>query len=113
MTKVTEALDAAGDRPVVICDFSPPRSGSTDAIDDVRGLATDFFCVAYNPGKAVRASSTSVAYQLREGTGKGAVFNLATRDMNKLAVQTYLLGAQMLGLDNVVVIQGDPFNERD
>jgi methylenetetrahydrofolate reductase (NADH) len=113
MTKVTEALEAAGDRPVVLCDFSPPRSGNPAAIDHVTGLATDFFCVAYNPGKAVRASSSSVAYRLMQTTGKGAVFNLGTRDMNKLAMQTFLLSAQILGLENVIVIQGDRFTERD
>src|SRR5437762_4882144 len=70
MTKVTDALEAAGDRPVVLCDFSPPRSGNPTALEDVSGLATDFFCVAYNPGKAVRASSSSVAYRLMQTTGK-------------------------------------------
>ena len=33
--------------------------------------------------------------------------------MNRLAIQSLLLGAQMLGLENLVVVQGDPFNERD
>jgi homocysteine S-methyltransferase len=33
--------------------------------------------------------------------------------MNKLALQSRLLGAQMLGLDNVLVVQGDPLVERD
>jgi homocysteine S-methyltransferase len=46
-------------------------------------------------------------------SGKDAVFTLATRDMNKLAVQSLLLGAQLLGLQNVVVVQGDPFGEQD
>jgi homocysteine S-methyltransferase len=33
--------------------------------------------------------------------------------MNRLALQSLLLGAQMLGLENVVVVQGDPFSDRD
>ena len=41
------------------------------------------------------------------------MFTLATRDMNKLALQSQLLGARILGVRNVVVVQGDPFNERD
>ena len=41
------------------------------------------------------------------------VFNVACRDMNKLAMQTHLLGASAIGLDNVIVLQGDPFPERD
>ena len=46
-------------------------------------------------------------------SGKNVVFSIATRDMNKLAVQSLLLGAQTLGLQNVVVVQGDPFGEQD
>ena len=33
--------------------------------------------------------------------------------MNRLAIQSLLLGAQVLGLENVVVVQGDQFNNRD
>ena len=46
-------------------------------------------------------------------SGKDTVFTIATRDMNKLAVQSLLLGAQTLGLQNVVVVQGDPFGDHD
>ena len=46
-------------------------------------------------------------------SGKDTVFTLATRDMNKLAVQSQLLGAQTLGLQNVIVVQGDPFGRLD
>jgi homocysteine S-methyltransferase len=33
--------------------------------------------------------------------------------MNKLAMQSHLLGAEMLGLENVMIIGGDPFTEKD
>ncbi len=48
-----------------------------------------------------------------QSSGKDAVFTLATRDMNKLALQSLMLGAQVLGLENVVVVQGDPFGKQD
>ena len=112
MTKVTEKyLAAAG--PVVLCDFSPPRGADLSAVDAAAGLAADFICVAYNPGKAVRADSAAVAHQIRERTGRDVVFNLAGRDMNRLALGTHLLGAQLLGLENVLVVQGDIFSSRE
>ena len=46
-------------------------------------------------------------------TGKDVVFNMATRDMNKVAMQSRLLGAQMMGLENVVVLGGDGFTEAE
>jgi 5,10-methylenetetrahydrofolate reductase len=112
--KVTEKCAVQGDETLFVCDFSPLKSSS--AAEHVRNAAVmdaDFFSVAYNPGKAVRADSAVLAYTLKKETGKNAIFNLATRDMNKLAMQTHLLGADMLGMENVMVVQGDRFNERD
>ncbi len=45
--------------------------------------------------------------------GKDVVFTLATRDMNKLAIQSLLLGAQLLGLENLIVLRGDEFQDKE
>lgn len=111
MAKITEYSYEATGRPAVICDFSPPRSGST--ADLLQPPEADFLLVAYNPGRAVRANSAMLAACLQRQTGRKAAFALATRDMNRLALQSQLLGAQLLGLENVVVVQGDPFSPAD
>ena len=111
--KVTEKCLAQGDRALFICDFSPPRAADPRPLEQAKGIDADFICVAYNPGKAVRVDSAMLAYSIRHHTGKDVLFNLATRDMNKLALQSHLLGAQMLGLENVVVLGGDVFTAKD
>lgn len=108
MAKVIEVC-AASSAPVVLCDCTPPRSADPAALDPVGAVGADFVCVAYNPGKLPRADSASAALALKSRTGTDVVFNLATRDMNRIALQSRLLGAQMLGLENVVVLQGDGF----
>ena len=113
MTSVTEALARAGDSVVIVCDFSPPRGGDEALLERVRTLDADFVSVAYNPGKAARLNSAFAARWLQERAGKEVVFNFATRDMNKLAAQSLLLGADLLGLHNVVVLQGDRFTEQE
>ena len=112
MVKVVDNCYEATGRPGFICDFSPPRSGS---LGEARraDIPADFISVAYNPGRAVRANSAMMAAAIRRETGKETVFTIATRDMNRLALQSLLLGAQMLGLENLVVVQGDQFNDRD
>ncbi len=112
MVKVLDSCYESTGRPGFICDFSPPRSGS---INEARraDIHADFISVAYNPGRAVRANSAFLAAAIRRETGKETIFTLASRDMNRLAIQSLLLGAQMLGLENVVVVQGDQFNDRD
>ena len=112
MAKVIERCYESTGRPGFICDFSPPRSGS---IAEARraNIPADFISVAYNPGRAVRANSAMLAAAIRAETDREAVFTIATRDMNRLALQSLLLGAQVLGLQNVVVVQGDRFDNRD
>ena len=111
MVKVTDSCFESTGHTSIICDFSPPRSGDPGAVEQAQ-LDVDFISVAYNPGRAVRTNSAMLAAAILR-SGKDTVFTLATRDMNKLALQSQLLGAQMLGVENVVVVQGDPFNERD
>ena len=88
----------------IMCDFSPPRSGEPNIVTQAQ-IDANLILVAYNPGKAVRTSSPMLAAAIQQ-SGKDTVFTIATRDMNKLAVQSLLLGAQTLGLQNVVVVQG-------
>ena len=112
MVRVVDRCYESTGRSGFICDFSPPRSGSLGAARRAN-IPADFISVAYNPGRAVRANSAMLAAAIRRETGKETIFTLATRDMNRLAIQSLLLGAQMLGLENVVVVQGDPFSEGD
>ncbi|MBI4312587.1 MAG: methylenetetrahydrofolate reductase [Chloroflexi bacterium] len=112
MTTVIQKLAQSQGRPVFICDFSPPRGADLSAIAQVREAGADFVCVAYSPGKSVRVDSTVMAYLIAQH-GQEVIFNLACRDMNRLAVQNHLLGAQALGLENVVVLQGDGLTEKE
>ncbi len=111
MARVTELCHEAAGQPCIICDFSPPRSGQP-VTESAASLNVDLVSVAYNPGRSVRTDSAMLASHIRKTTGRDVVFTLATRDMNVLALQSHLLGAQLLGLENVIVVQGDPFPDR-
>ena len=112
MTKVTDRCFEATGHSAFICDFSPPRTGDPQSFAQPN-LDANFISVAYNPGRAVRVNSAMLAAAIKGETRKDVLFTLATRDMNKLALESLLLGGQILGLDNVVVVQGDPFTQRD
>lgn len=100
-------------RTLIACDVSPPRGAEFDALPAIVAIPADFYCVAYAPGRAVRLDSLAGACVVRQATGRGTIFNLATRDMNKLALENHLLGAQALGQPNVVVVRGDELTARD
>jgi 5,10-methylenetetrahydrofolate reductase len=113
MTKITDRYTQEQGRPLFVCDFSPPRGAGADSLEPARHLNADWISLAYNPGKAVRVNAAIAAHWVKASTGRDVVFTLATRDMNKVAVQSLLLGAELLGLENVVVVKGDNLNERD
>ncbi len=112
MARVTDRCYEATGRACFICDFSPPRSGDPAVVEQAK-ISADFISVAYNPGRAVRTNSAMLAAAIRQQTANDVVFTLATRDMNRLATQSLFLGAQLLGLENVVIVRGDPFSQRD
>ena len=113
MTKITDRYEEAGDSPLFVCDFSPPRGAGPELLEPAARIDADWISVAYNPGRSTRVSPPIAAHWIKEHTGRDVVFTLATRDMNKIAVQSLLLGAQLMGLENVVVVQGDRLTERD
>ena len=102
-----------GNASVTICDVSPPRGADPSALAEAAGVDADFLCVAYAPGQSVRLGSAVSAAVLIRDFGRRAAFNLATRDMNRIAVQSALLDAAALGAENVVALRGDPVSERD
>jgi len=112
--KVTHKCAAQGEKMLFVCDFSPLKSSAAAGhVQNATALDADYISVAYNPGKAVRVDSAMLAYTIKQQARKDVIFNLATRDMNKLAMQSHLLGAELLGLENVMIVGGDPFTERD
>ena len=112
MTRVSDSGFEVTGKTTFICDYSPPRSGN--ALDISTPVPdADFLLVNRNPGRSVRADSAMLAAALQQQTGRDVIFALLTRDMNRLAIQSYLLGAQLLGLENVVLARGDAFSGRD
>ena len=112
MAKVVDHIHARTGWPAFICDYSPPRSGRSEDLP-APPEAADFISAAYNPGRAVRMNPVAAAAVLRDQHGAEPIFTLATRDMNRLAMESLLLGAQALRLENVIVVAGDPFRPRD
>ncbi len=112
MAKVVDLVHAQTGRPAFICDYSPPRSGRPEDVP-APPQSADFVSAAYNPGRAVRMNPVAAAAVLRDHHDADPIFTLATRDMNRLALESLLLGAQALGLENVIVAAGDPFGARD
>ena len=107
MTKIVDSAFEKPGLPCFICDYSPPRSGVLNR-ENHPNIEAHFLSIAHSPGQSVRASSSMVASKVKSLINQDVVFTIATRDKNHMALQSELLGAQLLGLENVIVVRGDP-----
>lgn len=101
---------------LIACDVSPPRGAgwSEQELEELAGLGqADFLCCAYLPGRSVRMPAQVCAALLQQKLGVPAIFNLAPRDMNRLALSSLLLGASALGLGHGLVLHGDELSDKD
>ena len=113
MKSVLEAINKRGRKPFYLCDFSPPKGGNADLLLECYDLNPDMFMVAYAPGRSVRLNPIFAADWIHSRTNIPTVFTVSTRDMNKSAMQSLLLGAELMGLPNVLIVKGDKFSAQD
>jgi 5,10-methylenetetrahydrofolate reductase len=111
VTHVVQVHAENAEQSMFLCDFSPPRGPDPSIVEQVQALPADFIVAAYSPGRAVRVDSMATAAKLSQ-CGKQVIFTLGCRDANKLLIQSHLLGAQVLGLKNVLILRGDDFSEK-
>jgi len=102
-----EAL-AAG-KFVVTAEVAPPKGTDISEIIEVAGLLkgrVDAANVTDQQSSVMRLGSMAVCHILKD-EGLEPVFQLTCRDRNRLALQSDLLSAHVLGIENVLALTGD------
>ncbi|MFT6399595.1 MAG: homocysteine S-methyltransferase [Bradymonadia bacterium] len=74
----------------------------------LKAAGVDVINIADGPRASVRMSNWSLALKVREAAGMDAIVHVCMRDRNLLGLQSDVLGFDALGLNNVVIITGDP-----
>lgn len=93
----------------VTAECGPPRGADPQPIMDKASLikdTVDAVNVTDNQTAVVRLSSLASAVVLKN-MGLEPVLQMVTRDRNRIALQSDLLGAAALGLENVLCLTGD------
>ncbi len=100
---------------VVTIDAMPPKGTDLSrmlcSLEGVRGRV-DGVNVTEMPGAAMRLGSLPVCHILLEN-GFEPILQMTCRDRNRLALQSDLLGAAVLGIKNVLVLGGDDVSLSD
>ena len=110
---LTRLIKDSWGRTFFACDVSPPKLGMDESLRSLCELKPDIFSVSYNPGRSTTVNSVVAANWVQIQTEIDAMFTIGTRDMNKLALQSLMLGAQLNSLKNVVIVAGDKFSDAE
>ncbi len=108
MSKLENVLDSG--KFVLTCELNPPKGTNLDALFEKAELLRDVVD-AFNltDSHAARMAMTPLAAaHLLVDRGLEPILQITTRDRNRIALQGDLLGADALGVHNVVFMGGDP-----
>ncbi len=93
---------------LVTVDVNPPRGADLSGLlSRLKGLTVDWLNVTDNSGANVKADSIITSYRLQEETGLDTIPHVSCRDTNRLGLQSRLLGAALLHVDNILALTGD------
>jgi len=93
----------------VTSECGPPRGASPDVIRKKGELlkdCVDAINITDNQTSVVRMSSFSACVILKQ-LGIDPVMQMVTRDRNRIAIQSDILGAAALGINNILCLSGD------
>jgi len=96
----------------VTVEMDPPKGTNIKkAIEGARLLKScgvDAVNIADSPMARVRVSPIALAARVKQEVGLDAILHFTCRDRNLIGIQSELIGAAVLGINNVLALTGDP-----
>jgi homocysteine S-methyltransferase len=93
-------------------EINPPRSPIikqlVSKVNELKENGVNLINVPDGPRASARLSAMALAHLLRIETGIQPILHYTCRDRNILGMQSDLLGAEALGIDNILCVTGDP-----
>jgi len=106
---------ASSGKFVVTVEVGPPKGvevrGALEDAEVMRGRV-DFINVTDQQSSVMRLGSLAMCHLLKERSLE-PVFQVTCRDRNRIALQSDLLSAAVLGIENVLCLTGDPVSMGD
>ncbi|MEO7775116.1 MAG: methylenetetrahydrofolate reductase [Steroidobacteraceae bacterium] len=113
MSRLAEGIRAG--RFVVTSELTPPKGVDIqDLLARAEALRNhvDAFNLTESPRARMAVEPKSVGRMLLE-RGIEPIVQITARDRNRIAIQADMLGAALLGIENLLVMRGDPPNKGD
>jgi homocysteine S-methyltransferase len=97
---------------VITVEVEPPKgtdlSGLITVVENLKECGIDAVNIPDSPLARVRTSPIAVAVRIKQLLDLEAIIHMTCRDRNLLGLQAELLGADALGVHNILVLTGDP-----
>jgi len=101
-----------GRKFVVSVEMDPPKGADAGLFLEkaqwLKENEVDFLNIGDGPRASARMSALSFAVLLEQRVGIETILHYQCRDRNLIGIQSDLLGAQALGLRNILAVTGDP-----
>jgi methionine synthase I (cobalamin-dependent)/5,10-methylenetetrahydrofolate reductase len=85
----------------------------TDSAARVHACGADLVTVADSPLARTRADSIMIAAKVKRDTSVNVLPHLCCRDRNHIGIKAALLAGKIEGIENILVITGDPVSQAD
>ncbi len=119
----TESVAAAGGKSTrlseklkssfaISVEIDPPKGTNPakmiDAAARLKEAGADAVNIADSPMARVRMSCLSLAYLIKSSVDIDIILHFTTRDRNLMGLQSDLIGANAIGIQNILALTGDP-----
>ena len=109
---VSPFLKKFGKKFVISVELDPPKGTNPDKLIKVAGqlkeAGADAVNIADSPMARVRMSCLALAYLIKQNVDIDTVLHFTTRDRNLMGLQSDLLGANAIGIRDILALTGDP-----
>ena len=105
-------VDRVKNGTTIIVEYDPPRDLDAESFLDgcceLHKAGADAITLADNSLATVRMSNLALGALMKSRHGIDPLLHLACRDRNLIGQQSHLMGLHALGIDQILVITGDP-----
>lgn len=102
---------------VIMVELDPPFGENADKVLEgaayLRGKGTDVITLSDSPLGRARMDSSLLAIKVFHETGMPVMPHISCRDKNIIALRGLLLGLAMNGIQNLLIVTGDPVQKGD
>ncbi|MET3289936.1 UNVERIFIED_CONTAM: methionine synthase I (cobalamin-dependent)/5,10-methylenetetrahydrofolate reductase [Brevibacillus sp. OAP136] len=105
-------VDKVKQQHTIIVEFDPPKDLDAESFlhgcCELHNAGADAVTLADNSLANVRMSNMALGAMMKSQYGLEPLLHLACRDRNLIGQQSHLMGLHALGIDQVLVVTGDP-----